>query len=86
MKFVILVLMIFPIPTDRGWEDSVYITHADNEPLEFVSENKCAEYAKENQSNIFLFAYNSFEGKAIPKSILCVPKDAQIENKQGLET
>tara|TARA_R100000988_G_C3960126_1_gene145746 strand:- start:488 stop:748 length:261 start_codon:yes stop_codon:yes gene_type:complete len=86
MKFVILVMMLFPTPTDRGWEDSVYITHENNKPLEFVSQDNCAKYVTENQRNILLFAYNSFEGKAIPGSILCVPKDAQLEDKQGLET
>lgn len=76
--------MLFNNPLETPWENSVYITHSDGKPLVFDTTEQCMEYAKENQQFLFQFAYDTFEGKAVPNFLTCVPES---ENKgSGMST
>ena len=75
MKYVILVLMTFLDPAKATWDNSVYITGKGQESLLFTTREECFEYAEENQVELFRFAYNMFEGDAIPAAMTCAPED-----------
>jgi len=79
--FIIAIVMWWADMTQTPLNDSVEIKYLHGEPLYFLTEEECFAHIDENLDALKKFGKSEFPTAHTVKSILCVPEERYINNK-----
>ena len=79
--FIIAIVMWWSDMTQTPLNDAVEVKYLHGEPLYFLTEEECFAHIDKNLDALTKFGKSEFPTAHTVKSILCVPEERYINNK-----